>query len=184
METRQMDPADEAAVDGLVDEIEAVRAVQAGDLSAFASLYAAYWSTVHGIVLARARTVEVADVAQDVFVLALQRIGELREPAAFGGWLTTMARRASVDALRRHRPTAAVTDDARVGLPPPRVEARRCFAAIRELPEAYRDAGAAVGRRARPRDRAAHRMTAGSVRVNHRGMRLLRARLGEEVRDG
>ncbi len=187
VETRQMDPADEAAVDGLVDEIEAVRAVQAGDLSAFASLYAAYWSTVHGIVLARARTVEVADVAQDVFVLALQRIGELRDPAAFGGWLATMARRASVDALRRHRPTAAVTDDARVGLPPPRVEAQAVLQAIRELPEAYRETLVLrlVEGLSGPEIALRTGMTAGSVRVNlHRGMRLLRARLGEEVRDG
>ncbi|HWB81514.1 MAG TPA: sigma-70 family RNA polymerase sigma factor [Nannocystaceae bacterium] len=175
-------------VERLVDEIEAVRAVQGGDLGAFAPLYAAYWSTVHGIVLARARTVEVADVVQDVFVVALQRIAELRDPAAFGGWLATMARRASVDAVRRRRATTDVTDDVRVAVPPPRIEALAVLQAIRELPEAYRETLVLrlVEGMTGPEIALRTGMTAGSVRVNlHRGMKLLRTRLGdgEEVRD-
>ena len=60
--------------------------------------------------VAASDTIDVADVSQDVFVAALSRIAELRDPAAFGGWLATMARHASVDAMRRHRPTAVVTE--------------------------------------------------------------------------
>jgi RNA polymerase sigma-70 factor (ECF subfamily) len=180
--------ADDTGVDGLVDEIEAVRAVQAGELARFAPLYAAYWSTVHGIVLARARATEVADVVQDVFVTALQRIGDLRDPAAFGSWLATMARRASVDAVRRRRPTTAVTDDVRITVPPPRLEALAVLAAIRELPEAYRETLVLrlVEGLTGPEIAMRTGLAAGSVRVNlHRGMKLLRARLGadEEVRD-
>jgi RNA polymerase sigma-70 factor (ECF subfamily) len=175
----------DTGLEGLVDEIEAVRAVQAGDLAAFAPLYAGYWSMVHGIVLARARTTDVADLAQDVFVTALQRIAELRDPAAFGAWLATMARRASIDALRRRQTTTAIDDDPRVG-PPPRLEALAVLAAIRSLPLAYRETlvlrlvegmnGPEIAQRTG--------MTPGSVRVNlHRGMKLLRARLGDEERE-
>jgi RNA polymerase sigma-70 factor, ECF subfamily len=188
VESHDVDAAEDVAVQGIVDEIEAVRAVQAGEPAAFAPLYAAYWSTVHGIVLARARSTEVADVVQDVFVAALQRIGELRDPAAFGGWLATMARRASVDAVRRRRPTTDVTDDAKIATPPPRLEALAVLAAIRQLPDAYRETLVLrlVEGLSGPEIAMRTGMTAGSVRVNlHRGMKLLRARLGadEEVRD-
>lgn len=175
--------AGDEVVDGLVDEIEAVRAVQAGDLSAFAPLYAAYWSMVHGIVLARAQTAEVADVVQDVFVGALQRIAELRDPSAFGGWLATMARRASIDARRRRRTTTPVADDAKIGVPPPLLEALAVLQAIRELPEAYRETLVLrlVEGMTGPEIAMRTGMTAGSVRVNlHRGMKLLRARLGAD----
>ncbi|MBC8066951.1 MAG: sigma-70 family RNA polymerase sigma factor [Deltaproteobacteria bacterium] len=174
-------------VDALVGEIEAVRAVQAGDFAAFAALYSAYWPTVHGIVLARARAVEIADIVQDVFVVALQRIGELRDPAAFGGWMAAIARHASVDAVRRHRPTTEVTDDARIGMPPPRLEALAVLRAIRELPEAYRETLVLrlVEGMNGPEIALRTGMTSGSVRVNlHRGMKLLRARLGEDSEVG
>jgi RNA polymerase sigma-70 factor (ECF subfamily) len=186
--THEVNAAEDDALDGLVDEIEAVRAVQAGELAAFAPLYAAYWSTVHGIVLARARTVEIADVVQDVFVGALQRIRELRDPAAFGGWLATMARRASVDAVRRRRETTDVHEDAKIAQPPPRLEALAVLRAIRELPEAYRETLVLrlVEGMTGPEIALRTGMTPGSVRVNlHRGMKLLRERLGadEEVRN-
>ncbi|HET6584380.1 MAG TPA: sigma-70 family RNA polymerase sigma factor [Nannocystaceae bacterium] len=181
MRSEMGDDARDVVVDGLVDEIEAVRAVQAGDVSAFARLYAAYWPTIHGIVLARARTAEVADVVQDVFIGALQRIAELRDPSAFGGWLATIARRASVDALRRQRPTTVVIDDAKIDVPPPRLEALAVLRAIRELPEAFRETLVLrlVEGMTGPEIAMRTGMTPGSVRVNlHRGMKLLRARLG------
>lgn len=181
--------AGDIALDGLADEITAVRAVQSGDLAAFAPLYASYWSTVHGIVLARARAAEVADVVQDVFVTALQRIGELRDPAAFGGWIATMARRATIDAARRRRSTTEVEDRMRVGSPPPRLEALAVLQAIRELPEAYRETLVLrlVEGMTGPEIALRTGMTPGSVRVNlHRGMKLLRTRLGADDggRDG
>jgi RNA polymerase sigma-70 factor (ECF subfamily) len=177
------DPAiGEADVERLADEFEAVRAAQAGDQRAFAVLYAAYWPMVHGIVLARATSADVADVAQDVFVTALARIGELRDPAVFGGWLAAIARNAGTDALRRRRPTEPIADDVRVGAAP-RLEALAVLRAIRELPDAYRET--LVLRlfegMSGPEIAVRTGMTAGSVRVNlHRGMKLLRARLGED----
>jgi RNA polymerase sigma-70 factor (ECF subfamily) len=173
----------ELGLEGLADEIEAVRAVQAGDLAAFAPLYATYWSMVHGIVLARARSVEVADLVQDVFVAAMQRITELRDPAALGPWLATMARRATIDALRRRRTTTPVEEQMRVGSPPPRLEALAVLQAIRELPEAYRETLVLrlVEGMTGPEIALRTGMTPGSVRVNlHRGMKLLRARLGAD----
>jgi len=183
VDTSEMRGDADLGLDRLADEIVAVRAVQAGDLAAFAPLYAAYWSTVHGIVLSRARAPEVADIVQDVFVTALQRIAELRDPAALGPWLATMARRATIDAVRRRRTTTPVEEPMRVGTSPPRLEALAVLAAIRELPEAYRETLVLrlVEDMTGPEIALRTGMTPGSVRVNlHRGMKLLRARLGAD----
>src|SRR5216117_618223 len=84
-----------------------VRGAQRGDSGAFAELYQRFTRMVHGIVLARtARPARsgvdaVDDVVQDVFLIALERIADLREPAAFGGWLAAIARHRAADEHRR-----------------------------------------------------------------------------------
>ena len=43
------------------------------------------------------------DAVQDASVIALRRLHELREPAAFGGWLCTIGRNVCLTELRRSR---------------------------------------------------------------------------------
>ena len=43
------------------------------------------------------------DAVQDASVIALRRLNELREPAAFGGWLCTIGRNVCLTELRRSR---------------------------------------------------------------------------------
>ena len=83
-----------------------VRAARAGDRVAFGELYHHYAAMVHGILLARLPPREVGDVLQEVFLRALRSIGSLRDEAAFGGWLATLARTAAADRWR-YRPPAA-----------------------------------------------------------------------------
>src|SRR4051812_7891599 len=71
---------------------ETVRAVAAGDEDAFARLYADYARMVHAILLGRIPRRDVDDLVQEVFLAAYTRIGELRNPAAFGGWIAAIAR--------------------------------------------------------------------------------------------
>src|SRR5215468_4391429 len=78
-----------------------VRDAQCGDREAFAQLYERFTRMVHGIVLARIDRTEVDDVVQDVFLTALDRLRDLREPAAFGGWLAAIARHRAADHGRR-----------------------------------------------------------------------------------
>src|SRR5258708_36217044 len=93
-----------------------VRGAQRGDRVAFAELYQRFARMVHGIVLARAarparsNADAVDDVVQDVFLIALERIADLREPAAFGGWLAAIARHRAADEHRRRPPTEALVD--------------------------------------------------------------------------
>jgi RNA polymerase sigma-70 factor (ECF subfamily) len=162
------------------DVARLVRSAQSGDGDAFAQLYQRFARMVHGVVLARIARTEVDDVVQDVFMAAYQRLGELREPAAFGGWLAAIARNRAADHGRRLVPVHAIADAATRPHAQDRVEALAILEAIRSLPEAYSETlvlrlvegmtGAEIAERTG--------LTPGSVRVNlHRGMKLLREKL-------
>ncbi len=96
---------------GVTDLARLIRAAQGGDRLAFGELYAAYARAVHGIVLSRVPRADVDDLVQDVFVIAMQRVGTLRDPASFGGWLAAIARNRATDYLRRMPPTKELTDE-------------------------------------------------------------------------
>jgi RNA polymerase sigma-70 factor (ECF subfamily) len=157
-----------------------VRSAQAGDRSAFAELYQRFTRMVHGIVLARMARAEVDDVVQDVFVAALERLGDLREPAAFGGWLAAIARHRATDHGRRTPRTETLAHDPASPPGRDRLEGLAILQAIRALPDAYKDtlmlrlvegmSGAEIAERTG--------LTPASVRVNlHRGMKMLREAL-------
>ena len=43
------------------------------------------------------------DLTQDAFLKAMGHLGQLNEPAAFRGWIKTIARNMTIDALRRKK---------------------------------------------------------------------------------
>jgi RNA polymerase sigma-70 factor, ECF subfamily len=165
------------------DEVALVRAARDGDGQAFGLLYNHHARTVHGLLLARVPPGEVDDLVQEVFLQAWRRLRTLRDPAAFGAWLVTMARRRATDYFRRSAETTALPEE----IPAqdrPRAEAVAVLAAIRGLPEAYRETlmlrlvegmtGPEIARRTG--------LAPGSVRVNlHRGMKQLREKLGGRI---
>jgi RNA polymerase sigma-70 factor (ECF subfamily) len=157
-----------------------IRAVAAGDQDAFARLYADYARMVHAILIGRVPRRDVDDLVQDVFLAAYTRIRELREPAAFGGWIAAIARNRATDYLRRAREHVELPDELPGGDP---IDANT-FAVldiIRTLPEAYRDTLLMRLVEGMSGNEIAERsgLTPASVRVNlHRGMKLLRERLG------
>jgi RNA polymerase sigma-70 factor, ECF subfamily len=170
-----LDPAE-------TDIARLVRGARGGDRAAFGELYQRFTRMVHGIVLARIACPgnnDVDDVVQDVFMTALERLHELREPAAFGGWLATIARHRATDHGRRLRVMEPIADDVAVR-DPDHLEALAILETVRSLPDAYREtlilrlvegmSGAEIA------DRTG--LTPASVRVNlHRGMKLLREKL-------
>lgn len=150
-----------------------------GDRGAFAELYRRFHRAVHGVVLARVRYADAADVVQDVFAVALERLPQLGEPAAFPGWIMSIARNRAIDYVRAVKPMDELSD-----LP---VEASRAaevaqvLAALRALPEAYQETMILrlVEGMTGPEIAEQTGLSPGSVRVNlHRGMKLLRERLG------
>jgi RNA polymerase sigma-70 factor, ECF subfamily len=168
------------AAGGPADITRLVLAAQRQDRAAFAELYALYGRMVHGLLLARVPRTDVDDLVQDVFLQAMQRLSELREPQAFGGWLASIARHRAVDHFRRTAPTVDLPGH----LPAAQgdhTKAMTVLAIIRNLPEAYRETLTLrlVEGMTGPEIALRTGLTEGSVRVNlHRGMKLLRERLG------
>ena len=160
-----------------------IRGVAAGDQDAFARLYADYVRMVHASLLGRVPRRDVDDLVQEVFLTAYTRIRDLREPAAVGGWIATIARNRATDYLRRTREEVELPDDLPGG-DPIDAETFAVLHVIRKLPEAYREtllmrlvegmSGAEIAGRSG--------LTPASVRVNlHRGMKMLREKLGRHA---
>jgi len=137
--------------------------------------------------------VDPSDLVQEVFLRALPRVRELRDASRFGSWLAAIARNLAIDYYRRSQTRPERTDDAsdpdeqpaksNVSSGGVAVEILDC---IRILPEAYRETLILrlVEGMTGPEIAARTGMTEGSVRVNlHRGMKLLRVRMGVERDD-
>jgi RNA polymerase sigma-70 factor (ECF subfamily) len=159
---------------------QTVSAAAKGDQDAFSGLYADYVRLVHAILLGRIPRRDVDDLVQEVFIAAYTRIGELRDPAAFGAWIATIARNRATDHLRQAREQVELPDELPGG-DPIEAETMAVLDIVRKLPEAYREtllmrlvegmSGAEIAERSG--------LTPASVRVNlHRGMKLLREQLG------
>jgi RNA polymerase sigma-70 factor (ECF subfamily) len=158
-----------------------VRGAEAGDETAFGRLYERYVRMVHGLLLARVGRNDVDDLVQDVFLTAWRRLGSLRDAAAFGGWLAMIARNRATDYHRRQEPSGELPDNLAVAdNAAAMTEARAVLAAIRSLPEAYRETLILrlVEGLTGPEIAQQVGLTPASVRVNlHRGMKLLREKL-------
>jgi len=158
-----------------------VAAARGGDAGAFQALYQNYARMVHGILLARAPRDAVDDLLQDVFLQAYRQLPRLRDAAAFGGWLAAIARNRVRDHFRKFRETAELPLElSGPGNPAAQAEAAAALAAVRQLPEAYRETLVLrlVEGMTGPEIAARTGLAPASVRVNlHRGMKLLRERL-------
>ena len=86
---------------------ELVNAVLDGEREAYAVLVARYERAVRATALAVLRDHHAAqDVAQEAFVSAYEKLGRLRKPATFGGWVIAIARNTALTAGRRRSRTA------------------------------------------------------------------------------
>jgi RNA polymerase sigma-70 factor (ECF subfamily) len=181
---RQNQPATRARVTETSEEALLVKAVRHGEKEAFATLYSLYAPVVHGILLSRVPWGEVDDLVQDVFLVAFNKLHTLRDDAAFGGWLAMIARNRAMDFHRRKHQTEELTDDiATRSHSEADREAANVLEVICGLPEAYRETLVLrlVEGMTGPEIATRTGLTPASVRVNlHRGMKLLREKLGLE----
>ena len=170
-----------------------VDAARRGSGSAQDALYRRFAPVVHGVLLGYVQKADADDLTQDVFETALQRLDQLREAAAFPGWLLGIARHAAIDAKRRRAPLTGVEIEAAdaQATHEDRLDAQYALAAIRALPEAYRETLILrlVAGLSGPEIASLTGLTPQSVRVNlHRGMQRLRDALGitrqEQTSDG
>jgi RNA polymerase sigma factor (sigma-70 family) len=89
-----------------------VRAAAGGDDAAWEELVARFgglvWAVARGHRLSSA---DAADVVQCTWLKLVQHLGDLRNPAAVGGWLATTARRECVRVLNASKLQIPVGDD-------------------------------------------------------------------------
>jgi len=170
-------------VDSGLAEESLARDPSRGDRAAFGELYQRYVRMVHGILLARVPFSDAEDLVQDVFVSALRNVSLLRSPAAFRGWLASIARNRAIDYHRSARNESELDEEFLARKAPQAVhpEADGILDTIRRLPEAYRETLILrlVEGMTGPEIAERTGLTHDSVRVNlFRGMKMLRERLG------
>lgn len=168
----------------IAPEAMLVTAVVEGNHDQFARLYDLYAPLVHGILLARVPRNEVADLVQDIFLHALKKLHTLRNRNAFAPWVAMIARNRAMDFHRQSRETVAVTEDLG-STNSSDAKATEMLEIIRSLPDAYRETLVLrlVEGMTGPEIATRTGLTPASVRVNlHRGMKLLREKLGFEER--
>ena len=85
-------------------DIELLRAVQAGDASAFRGLVEKYQNRVYNMVFGMVRNREDArDITQDAFVKAYNNLDSFRLEASFYTWLYRIAMNLAIDFIRKRQ---------------------------------------------------------------------------------
>ena len=161
-----------------------VERISEGDEDAFSELYRIYAPMAHGIVLSSVPRNDVDDIVQEVFISAYKNLSTLRDKNAVGAWLAMIARNKANGYYRREKPTDELSDDLSRH-DAARTEANEILDAIRTLPDTFRETLVLRLVEGLTGQEIADQtgLTPESVRVNlHRGMKLLRQKLGIEVK--
>lgn len=161
-------------------ELELLQRVRTGDEAAFGELYRMFSPMINGVVLARVPLDDVQDIVQEVFMAAYKNVNSLRDDNLFGPWLVKIARNQAAEWYRRRKPVEELDESFSAG-ESRRSEAAEALRTIRSLSEAYSETlimRLVEGMTAKEISERTG-LTPESVRVNlHRGMELLRQRLG------
>ena len=84
-----------------------VEKAQAGDRAAYGELVERFQPTVYAVALARLRNpTEAQELAQEVFLHGMKKLGQLRDAQCFAGWLRQITVRLAINWLTRQRPLA------------------------------------------------------------------------------
>jgi len=90
---------------------------QQGMTEAFDELVVRFQQMVYVVCWQRLRNeAEAQEVAQEVLIKAFEKLYQLKEPAAFAGWLRSIAVRQSINRCTRRAPTIAVEPQSLEGI--------------------------------------------------------------------
>ena len=96
-ETFKNEIRDEVMNEAWIEVERLVRLAQSGDREAFGELVLRFQGSVFAVARRRHRDAhEAAELVQEVFLHALRKISQLREPACFGAWLQRIDRKSVV----------------------------------------------------------------------------------------
>jgi RNA polymerase sigma-70 factor, ECF subfamily len=108
MEALELEPLVTELQPAISPLTEIVRRAQAGDRDALGQLIERYQGAVYAIALRRlGNHAEAQELAQEVFLQALEKLDQLREPCAFGGWLRAIANRMAINRAVRRGPVVS-----------------------------------------------------------------------------
>jgi RNA polymerase sigma-70 factor (ECF subfamily) len=120
-----------------------VRAARRGERAALAALASRHLRAAVAVALAvLRRPADAEDVAQEAFVVAIEKLDECREPERFSGWLMQIVRRRALNALeaRKLRDVAPTENAAEIAIPPPEAGTQaRLLAALAALTPVQRE---------------------------------------------
>src|SRR5919201_2595515 len=86
-----------------MDIVGLVTRAQSGDRPAYSELYEHFQPSVYAVALACLRDTHAAqELTHDVLVQAFEKLSQLRQPAAFPGWLRQMTTRMAINRISRH----------------------------------------------------------------------------------
>lgn len=92
--------------------IELVEQAKIGDRQAYGELVERFQGSVYAMALARVRNpLEAQELAQDVFVHAMRKLPQLRDPRCFAGWLRRITARMAINRLTRRGPLFGAESD-------------------------------------------------------------------------
>src|SRR5829696_1715581 len=79
-----------------------VERAKTGDREAYGELVTRFQSSVYAMALTRVRDpLEAQELAEDVFVHAMRKLPQLRDPRCFAGWLRRITARMAINRLTR-----------------------------------------------------------------------------------
>ena len=89
----------------LEDDVKLIHRILSGDDSAFNTLVGRHQKGVHALIWRKIGDFHYAqELTQDVFLQVYNKLGTLKDPKSFAGWLYVIAHRLTLNWIQRHKP--------------------------------------------------------------------------------
>ena len=103
----------------LEDDVQLIQQILSGDDSAFRTLVEKHQNGVHALIWRKIGDFHHAEeLTQDAFLQVYRKLGTLKDPKRFAGWLYVIANRLSLNWIQRRKPTMESLED----IPPEEIE--------------------------------------------------------------
>ena len=137
-------------VEASAHKSELVLRAQGGDRAAFAELYESHVRKIYRVCLQILHDPEdAADAASEAFVSAMEHLGSLRDPSAFSGWLSVIARHVALSRIAERRRTCEMPDGLEAQVPDQAASDPAVAAERRETSDLLAEAAATLNDRYR-----------------------------------
>ena len=94
------------------NDVQLIHGILAGDDGAFTTLVQKYQKSVHALAWRKVGDFHVAEeITQDTFLQVYKKLGTLKNPNQFAGWLYVIANRRCLNWIQRRKPTMQSLED-------------------------------------------------------------------------